>query len=234
MLRITSIEPQKTLRLRSGRRFNIFLDGIFAFSADEDLIVEYRLTMGKEIDKPQLEKLLFEAEVGKLMERMYRLFSIRQRSEREVRNYFRVKNAELKIKDKESVSDLAIDLLIQKLKQKGLINDEQFAKAWVEARRKSKNKGKIALQTELFQKGIDRETIANLLAEQTAAGEQALAQQALEKKLKSWKSLPILEFKKKAYAFLLRRGFEYSIVREIVEKISKKIYNMDAWDEGSD
>ena len=118
-MRITSVEPQKkTLRLRSGRdpkRFNVFLDGEFAFGADEDLVVNRRLVPGKEISKDDLEKILFETEVGKLMERMYRLFNIRQRSEKEIREYFRIKNYELRIKNKEQVSNLTLESLIETL-----------------------------------------------------------------------------------------------------------------------
>ena len=228
MAKITSVEPQK----KNPRRFNVFLDGQFAFGADEDLVVEWRLIPGKELTTSDVEKLLFEAEVGKLMERMYRLFNIRQRSEREVRNYFRIKNYELRIKGKEQVNDLAVELVIKKLKQKGLLNDEQFARSWVEARRRSKKKGKRTIKAELYQKGINRELIDQILEEEsTPESEQQLAQQALEKKFKSWEKLLPLELnekslrdlKKKAYGFLLRRGFEYDVVKDVVEKYLNKM-----------
>lgn len=209
MPKITSVEPQK----KNTGRFNIYLDSTFAFGADEGLIVDYRLIPGKILDKSLLDKLLFEAEAGKLMERMYRLFSIRQRSEREVRNYFRIKR-------KEEAGDLAVDLLIEKLKQKNLINDLEFAKSWVEARRKSKQKGIRALKAELFQKGINREIIEEVLSDESNEGE--LAKIALEKKMRVWQNLPSLEFKKKAYEFLMRKGFEYDVISDIVEKVAGK------------
>lgn len=220
MLKITQVELQKRSVNRSNKRFNIFLDGQFAFGADEDLVVEYRLIAGKVIDKPLLEKLLFEAEVGKLMELMYRLFNIRSRSEREVINYFRLKNGVLRVKGQEGISDLAVDLVVQKLKQKGLLNDLEFAKAWVEARRKTKKKGKIALRAELFQKGISRDIIEQVLEEEV--NEEELAIQALEKKWKSWQNLPPVDFQSKALAYLMRRGFEYPLAKEVVEKLLKK------------
>jgi len=37
-----------------------------------------------------------------------------------------------------------------------------------------------------------------------------------------WKSLEPLEFKKKATEFLMRKGFEYEVVKGIVENIIKK------------
>ena len=219
MPKITEVEPQK----KSPRRFNIFLDGQFAFGADEDLVVNYRLIPGKSIEDKDLEKLLFEAEVGKLMERMYRIFSLRQRSEKEIRDYLRTLSFKRKLKGQEEISNLAIDSLIDKLKKKEIISDEKFARAWVEARRKSKHKGERAIRQELLQKGINKEIIDLIFKDNTDYKEEELAQLTLERKIKIWKSLPSLEFKKKAYDFLFRRGFDYNIIRSVVEKILKKL-----------
>lgn len=213
MPKVTSVEPQK----KDSRRFNVFLDGVFAFGADEDLVVNYRLVPGRVISKNDLNHLIFEAEIGKLMERMYGLFSVRQRSEKEVRNYLRNLSFKRKIKDQEEISRVVMDLLIERLKQKGLINDLEFAKAWVEARRKSKQKGIIALKQELYQKGVDRETIEEVLSSKyQILGEEEMAREALEKKMKSWKNLPPRELKKKATEFLMRRGFSYEIAKIVV------------------
>ena len=222
MPKITSVEPQ-TLRLHSGssRRFNVYLDDAFAFGADEDLVVEHRLIVGKILDSEQVERLLFESEVGKLMERMYGLFNIRQRSEKEVRDYLRNLSFKRRIKDQEEISEVAVELLIEKLKKKGLLNDQEFAKSWVESRKKKK--GVRVLKQELFQKGISKEIIEEVVSEQVTVDSAAqVAEKILEKKMRIWKNLPDLEFKKKTYEFLLRRGFEYDLVKTIVEKIIRK------------
>lgn len=221
MPKITLIEPQK----KNPKRFSIFLDGHFAFGADSDLIVNERLIVGKEINSDLLNKLLFESEVGKLMERMYALFSIRQRSENEVRDYLKRLSFKRKIEEQEQISQLVIDDLIEKLKSKGLINDLQFAKAWVEARRKSKQKGIRALKIELLQKGIDKAIVDQTLGVNEINQEEQLAQQAIQKKMKQWQKLSTLEFKKKAYGYLLRKGFEYTIVKSVIEKQLKFVYN---------
>lgn len=217
-MKITSVEPQK----RNTRRFNIFLDGKFAFGADEDLVVDRRLVVGKEILPEDLEKILFETEVGKLMERMYGLFNIRQRSEKEIRDYFRNLSFKRKIKDQDGISDLAIDSVIEILKRKRLLDDLEFAKSWVDARRKSKKKGINALKQELFQKGINKEIAEEVLSiENQLVSEEELAEQAMERKMRIWKNLEPPVFKKKAYDFLMRRGFEYDVVRLVVEKFLK-------------
>ncbi len=215
MSKVTSVEPQK----KNPKRFNVFLDGKFAFGADEDLIVDYRLIPGKEIDESMLEKLLQEAEVGKLMEKMYVLFNIRQRSEKEVRDYFRNLSFKRKIKDQEEISNLVIETVLEKLNRKGMLNDLEFAKAWVESR--SKKYGVQRIRQELYKKGINKETIEDVIIGLVGSSRE-VAEKQLEKKINSWETLEPLKKKKKAYEFLLRKGFDYGTVREVVEKKLKR------------
>lgn len=161
-------------------------------------------------------------EIDKLMKRMYRLWNVRPRSEKEVRSYLRNLSFKREIKGKEEISDQARELLVNKLKQQRLLSDEEFAKAWVASRRETKKKGKIALKAELYQKGIDRGLIEQTLENIGQESEESLARQALEKKIKIWKNLADLKKKKKAYEFLLRRGFEYEVVKNVVEKVMKR------------
>lgn len=217
-MKVTLVEPQK----KNPKRFNIFFDGQFAFGADEDTIVEQRLVVGKEIPRENLEKLLFEVEVGKLMEKVYGQLNVRLRSEKEIRDFLKRLGFKRKLKDQDEISEVVVESLIDKLKSKDLINDSRFATEWIEARRKSKNKGLQALKAELFQKGIDRGIISAQLSMINEESEESLAKQALAKKIRSWRHLPELEFKQKALQFLMRRGFDYTLSKEVVEKVSKE------------
>lgn len=221
-MKITKVEPQK----KHARRFNIYLNGEFAFGADEDLVVERRLIVGKLLTVSDVKQLLNEVEVGKLMERMYRLFNIRQRSEKEVRDYLKNLSFKRDVKGQEEISSYIIDAIVQVLKRKGLLNDEEFARTWVEGRRRSKKKGKIALKQELFQKGIDKDIVEQVMSDtRQVISEEDLAKQALGKKIKVWENLEPLEFKKKAFGFLARRGFEFEVVNKAVENTIKELYN---------
>jgi len=157
-----------------------------------------------------------------LLNKLYRLLSIRARSEKEIRDYFKIRNKKLKIKNKPAIADEVINELITHLKQKDLINDLEFTKAWVESR--SRKKGLRVIKQELFQKGIDREIIEIVISRQSSdIREEEVAKKLLEKKIKVWKNLSNLEFKKKAYEFLMRKGFEYEIVKDIIENMRKKM-----------
>lgn len=222
LMKVTLVEPQKRNPPagRAGpRRFNIFLDGVFGFGADEDTIIKFRLIPGKEISQNELDNILQETEVGKLMARMYNLFNIRQRTEKEVRGYFKRLNFKNKISNKEEFGGLVLEKVIDNLKNKGMINDRVFAEAWVESRRRSKLKGKNVIKAELLQKGISREIIEEILSDESTQpeSEMDLAKKALEKKARLLKNLPVQEFRKKATEFLTRKGFEYSVSKKVID-----------------
>lgn len=155
-----------------------------------------------------------EPQVKKLMERIYRLWNIRPRSEKEVRDYLK----------RFSVSSFIIDTIVERLKQLKLLSDEEFAKAWVESR--SKKRGMQIIKKELFQKGISKEIIEAAINYQLSSPsgthrQEEVAEGLLQKRLPRWRSLPLLKQKQKAYQFLLSRGFNCDLVKAIVEKLTK-------------
>ncbi len=156
-------------------------------------------------------------ENSKILERIYRLISLRQRSEKEIRDYFRIKG-------KGAYSNSVIEDTVKKLKELQLLDDEQFARSWVESR--SRKKGIKVIKQELFYKGISREIIEEVYRQQaTGNSESETAEKLLEKKLRVWKNLEPQKFKQKAYDFLMRRGFEYEVIKIVVEKALRKEYN---------
>jgi len=233
-MKITQVERQK----KNSKRFNIYLDGKFAFGADEDAVVDNRLIVGKELSQDEFERILFATEVGKLMERMYGLFSVRMRSEKEVRDYLRQLNFKRKLKDKEDLSDTVMDALIERLKKKDLLNDERFAGEWIHARRSSKQKGINAIKSELYQKGIEREIIDRLMDPRQReedvseldgfgnvidSSEEGLAMRALEKKVRNPELLLDVKEKQRILGFLMRKGFSYDVARSTIESFLKNV-----------
>lgn len=139
---------------------------------------------------------LAEKLVKKLLDKAYRFLSFRPRSEKEIKNYLKKKKAPDKIAQK----------IIDELKKQKLIDDLEFAYWWVEQRNTFRPKGKIALQVELRQKGVDRE-IAQRVIDETV-DEFALAKKVFQKK--------------KAPALLARRGFSWATIKKVLDKSAKK------------
>lgn len=148
--------------------------------------------------------------MDKVLQKVYRLLLWRDRSEKEIRDFLQRKKVE------------NIDEVIDQLKEQRYIDDEKFARQWVESRRRSKQKGSKAIKLELLQKGIERSIIDQVLSsELRVKNEEEVAKEALEKKSRIWRNLEEMEFRKKATDFLMRKGFEYETVQKVLRNFLK-------------
>ncbi len=62
-----------------------------------------------------------------------------------------------------------IEGAIAKLLEFGMLDDEVFARTWVESRDRARPRGERAIRSELLQKGIDRETVDLVLTDRREA-----------------------------------------------------------------
>lgn len=239
MPKITAISPQK----RKGR-FNIFIDGEFAFGIDEDTLVQEGLIVGKEISELEVGELEEKSEVGKLYQKALRFLEYRPRSERELYNYLKKKPAITEALKNAEDTEIIRERILKKLKQLNLLNDEEFARWWVEQRRNSRNpRGIRAIQSELYRKGVEREIIEQVLKtnekpatpattetlKENENTEVALAAKAAQNYLKKLnKPIPPIpptppkhwELKRKLGAYLARRGFDWDTIKTTVDKLT--------------
>jgi len=214
---ITAIEPQK----RKKGRFNIFLDGKFAFSADESFLVKNHLQIGQELTGLQVEKYIKETELTKLFDASLRFLSFRPRSEKETSQYLAKKIAHHdSIKYKQALASPQISVVIEKLKKYKYLDDLEFAKWWVSSRVKSNPKGLLFIKYELTKKGIAKDIIEKVLSK--FPSETTLAKKAIGKKLKLWKKLPPPKLKNKVYLYLRGKGFNYDTAQEIFAFLQRK------------
>lgn len=207
-LRITAIQLQK----KRKDRLNIFLDGQFAFSLSQETVLENQLKINKNLGELQIQKLLRKESLARLTNLALNFLSTRPRSEKEISDYLTRKIAVYEdIKFSEAKQSFLIPQVIAKLKKYDYINDSEFAKWWVKSRINSKSKGILQIKLELAQKGIDRQIIDDVLA---GVDQGNLAKEVLSKKFGKWQNLPFLEKKKKAYAYLAARGFDFETIKE--------------------
>ena len=95
---------------------------------------------------------------------------------------------------------------IPQLIELDLLDDQKFARWWVDQRLAFRPRGNIALKSELIQKGIDREIIESVLLSK----EEEIS---LAKKLLAKKNLD----KPRAQRLLLSRGFSREVVYQLVD-----------------
>ena len=207
-MQITKIEQGK----KRQDRANVYIDGEFAFAIYLDILVRHGLVKGQDIGEDRINQIIREDELGKAYDRALRFLGYRMRSEKEVRD---------KLKEKE-YQDFVIDEVIERLKKNKFINDSQFADSWVRDRTNLKPTGKKMLELELKQKGISESIIINVLSRIDKEDEFELAQKLASKR--KFEDLAPEVRKKKITDYLLRRGFGWDVIKEILKEESVNEY----------
>jgi regulatory protein len=206
MPKITQIKPQK-----NKKRVNIYLDGEFGFGLDLENFIKLGLKVGQEFSEEELNEIIKKAEFQKTLDKLLRFATLRPRSKKEINTWYA----------KYQVHESLHKKLFNRLKRLDLIDDEKFAKWWVEQRMSFRPKGKRILNYELGIKGIDRDIIEKVLSE-TQIDEAKTAKELLEKKLYRWKNLDRLKAQKKMSDFLARKGFEWEVIKNAIDLATKK------------
>ena len=198
--KITALEFQK----KNPERVSVFIDGRFAFGLPA--IVAARLKRGQVLSDAEIQSLEAEGAVETAYDRTLNYLSYRPRSRAEVEQYLQ----------KRGLSEAQIEPVALRLERAGLLDDEAFARYWVENRERHRPKGLRALRYELRQKGISRETIDRALASVDVPDS---AYRSAGRKARQLAHLDRETFTKKLVAYLGRRGFDYEIARETAGRL---------------
>lgn len=202
--RVTALEAQ----VKRPNRFNLYIDDHFAMGLSA--LVAATVRVGQELSRADLEKLAYAQNVEEAHDRALGFLAVRPRSEREVRQYLKRKN----------YSEEVIDQILTRLAEVQLVGDRDFAKYWVENREGFKPRSKRALQYELRQKGVSPEEIARAVQR---VDERDSAYRAAHARAQRWKDLDAQTFREKLSGFLARRGFDYTVTRETVNRLWQEL-----------
>ena len=204
-MKVTALRVQA----RNKNRVNVYLDGKFAFGLAK--LEAARLRIGQELDEAAIARLRAADNREQVHERALRLIARRARSEAEVRENLK----------KHGVAPEMIDAEIARLRESGLLNDDAFAKLWVENRATFRPRSKRALQVELKRKGVPPAAMQAALAE---ANDEDAAYRLAAQRARRLAALPREEFRRKLAGFLARRGFDYDTVGPLVERVWQEVH----------
>ena len=112
-------------------------------------------------------------------------------------------------------TDYMVDQALEYVKSFGYINDSGYTERFIMSRMKKKSRKEI--YAALCQKGIDKETIDQAMEECYAEdGEQEAIKDLIRKKRFDIENSDYKE-KEKIYAYLMRKGFSYESVRQVLQ-----------------
>ncbi len=198
--KITALKLQK----RNQQRVNVYLDGEFAFGLSR--IVAAWLQVGQELSETKIAELKAQDVREVAHQQAFKFLQYRPRSSAEIRRNLEGHDFETEI----------INEVITRLQRSGLVDDTSFAQAWVENRSEFRPRSRRALASELYQRGLDTDTIDQALAD---LDEETLAYQAGIKRSRKMQEVEWVDFRRKMSGFLARRGFSYDVISPVIERI---------------
>jgi regulatory protein len=196
---ITALKVQK----KNRDRVSVFLDGRFAFGLPA--IVAVPLKVDQILSDAEIEALQEQGYVEGAYNHALNFLSYRPRSRAEVVTYLQ----------RRDVSEQQAESIIARLERVGLLNDDEFARFWVENRERHRPKGLRALRYELRGKGLGDDVIERALASVDVSDG---AYRAAGKRARQLSHLDGSTFRRKMVAYLARRGFDYEVARDAVER----------------
>lgn len=218
-MKVTALTAQQ----HDPNRVNVMVDGKFRFSLDVSQIVSLGIRVGTEYSDKQLAELETESQFGKLYARTLEYCLMRPHSMREVRDYLyrktltkkyqtkgssfnRVDKPANRILERPGVSKEVAERVFDRLVDKGYVDDEKFARFWVENRNQRKGMSLRKLRTELQAKGVASDIIDSQLVGSERNDTNEL-QKIITRKRRQYPD------DQKFMQYLARQGFAYDDIK---------------------
>jgi regulatory protein len=214
--RITSIQRQK----KNAKRASIFIDEEFAFGVNDQTIEEFRLRKGDYLDRELYDKIVnFDLWIDAKRTALHYI-NYRARSEREIRDRLK----------KDDIPEAIVGRVLEFLSHYDLVNDEKWARAFINDKLGRKQVSASQIAFELRRKGVGSEVVEQAVAELNATEtDEARAYRAAEKR---WPRIEQSETDprkrlQKLLSFLAGRGFSYAVAKAVAKKFVEGAEIMD-------
>lgn len=198
-MKITRITQQ----IKNPNRYSVFVEDAYSFSLSADALLDSHLVNGQELtegDVVHFKKLSAEDKAFNLT---LAYVARRMRSEGELADYFRRKDYAPELTEQ----------ILGRLRKLNFVDDEEFARRWVENRRMLKSSSTKKLRQELLQKKISSEIIQTVLAEDETDERQMLRELVAKKRKMSQ-----YQDDQKLMRYLAGQGFNYDDIKAAMTK----------------
>lgn len=193
-----------SIKLKSARNPNIFLvvadDNEYIFHSD--VIVKYAFATGAEVDNTKFFEALDESDYTICLNKSMEYISSKLKTTKQLKDYLYQKGYKTH----------TINRVIDKLNEYSVLNDQNFAIAYIEANKEKLSKK--AIKNKLQEKGVKKELIDNFLED---VEDCDVCQKMADKFLKNKEiSKPTID---KLVRHLQYKGFGWEDISKVLQKL---------------
>ena len=189
------------------------VDGVFRFSLDIFQVADLGIRVGKDYTEKELLELESESQFGKLYARTLEYCMMRPHSAKEVRDYLYRKTRDTRTKTGGIKKGVPVDVttrVFDRLVEKRYIDDEKFARYWVENRNMTKGASRRKIIAELRAKGVEQSLIERLWDDSQRNDEDELKKIIAKKRGRYSDDQKFMQY-------LARQGFGYDDIKQALE-----------------
>lgn len=200
-----------TTQKKNQDRLNVFIEREgkeeFAFAIDVDVFIKYGLTKGMELEDDFVQDVLEAEEAQKAYKLAINYLSYRMRAISEVRDYL----------VKKELSESAIKHAITRLIEQRYLNDEEFAKAYVQTKFNTSPSGPIKIKRELEQLRIPTDVVESVLESISHEDLVEKAGKFVKRKQLETNRRSSTEVQQRIQQTLMQRGFTFDIISVAIQ-----------------
>lgn len=119
---------------------------------------------------------------------------------------------------RKDVPDEVAERVLDRLEHAGLVDDAEFAEAWVQSRHAGRGLARRALRSELRKRGVDEETASEALDALSDEDELATARRLVARKLPSTRHLEPAARVRRLAGLLARKGYSSGLTARVVRE----------------
>ena len=199
---VTRVEKNRKTR----SKYDVYIDGEFAFSLVEQDVLYFKIKEGSEIDAEKAEYIKENLVYIAAQDTALNYLSRRMRCTAEVEN---------KLLEKGFAED-TIQKVIEFLNKYGYLDDFKFCRAYIKDCVNLKPKSKFAIKYELKKMGIRQDVIEKAIDESCIDEKNIVCDIIRKKSIKS--DLKDEKTRKKFFDSLMRKGFSYELIKQCYEQ----------------
>lgn len=204
MSKVTKIQAQK----RKGR-YNIYLDGKYAFPVAENTLIEFRLMNDVELTDAQIKEIQDRENVNKAYGDAVNYLSYQLRTEKEIKEYLYKKEYH-----KDAVEDV-----IKKLQDLRYLDDSSYATSFINTQLRTTANGPRIIEQKLAQKGVPKTIIQDKMFE---INQDILLENATDfakKQARKQKRASFSQMLTKIRQSLYQKGFDKETIEEAIKTL---------------
>lgn len=188
-------------------KYRVYLDNE-EIDLYENIILKYNLLLKKEIDSNLLEIIKEDNKKEDAYERALNYISVKMRSKKEIEKY---------LKKREYDNNLIHDI-ISRLEELGLINDENYIKAYISDKINLTNDGPNKIKQNLINEKMNEDLVEKYINEIDKEELIIKLEKLIDKKIPTIKNCTGNVLKYKLTSYFINLGYEKYMIENILDK----------------